>query len=102
MALAVCVLGILANAINLAVLTRPALATAPVNRLLTGLAAADMLVMAEYAPFAAYLYLRPPRSHFPMAGANFLLFHMHFSQLLHTASICLTLSLAAWRYIAVR
>ncbi|KAE8740275.1 Myosuppressin Receptor 1-RA [Frankliniella occidentalis] len=100
--LVVCTAGILANAINLAVLTRPALATAPVNRLLTGLAAADMLVMAEYAPFAAYLYLSPPRSHYSRAGATFLLVHMHFSQLLHTASICLTLSLAAWRYIAVQ
>ncbi|KAK3930328.1 Sex peptide receptor, partial [Frankliniella fusca] len=100
--LVVCAAGILANAINLAVLTRPALATAPVNRLLTGLAAADMLVMAEYAPFAAYLYLSPPRSHYSRAGATFLLVHMHFSQLLHTASICLTLSLAAWRYIAVQ
>ncbi|KAJ1527173.1 hypothetical protein ONE63_008704 [Megalurothrips usitatus] len=99
--LVVCVAGLLANAINVAVLTRPALATAPVNRLLTGLAAADMLVMAEYAPFAACLYLAPPRAHYTRAGATFLLVHMHFSQLLHTASICLTLSLAAWRYIAV-
>ncbi|XP_034243016.1 sex peptide receptor-like [Thrips palmi] len=100
--LVVCAFGILSNAINLAVLTRPSMATSPVNRLLTGLAMADVAVMVEYAPFAVFLYLVPPRAHSSELGATLLLWHMHYSQLLHTASICLTLALAAWRYISVR
>ena len=29
------------------------------------------------------------------------MFHMHFTQILHTISICLTVTLAVWRYIAI-
>lgn len=100
--LVVCAFGILSNAINLAVLTRPSMATSPVNRLLTGLAVADVAVMVEYAPFVVFLYLVPPGAHSSELGATLLLWHMHYSQLMHTASICLTLALAAWRYISVR
>ncbi|XP_016843472.1 sex peptide receptor isoform X2 [Nasonia vitripennis] len=102
-ALLVCGFGTLANLLNVAVLTRKELRRAPINRILTGLAAADVLVMLEYVPFAIYEYIvLPERRHFPYGWAVFVLFHMHFSQLLHTISIALTLSLAVWRYIAVR
>ncbi|XP_011496252.1 PREDICTED: uncharacterized protein LOC105360925 isoform X2 [Ceratosolen solmsi marchali] len=68
-----------------------------------GLAAADVLVMLEYVPFAVYEYIvLPERRLFPYGWAVFVLFHMHFSQLLHTISIGLTLTLAVWRYIVVR
>ena len=102
-ALLVCTLGTLMNLLNVAVLTRKELRRAPINRILTGLAAADCLVMLEYVPFAVYEYIvLPERRLFPYGWAVFVLFHMHFSQLLHTISIALTLTLAVWRYIVVR
>lgn len=44
----------------------------------------------------------PKQMDFPQPWAVYMLFHMHFAQVLHTISICLTLSLAIWRYIAIR
>ncbi|XP_014205864.1 sex peptide receptor-like [Copidosoma floridanum] len=102
-ALLVCGFGTLANLLNVAVLTRKELWRAGVNRILTGLAACDVLVMLEYMLFAVYEYLvLPERRLFPYGWAVFVLFHMHFSQLLHTVSIALTLALAVYRYIVVR
>lgn len=34
--------------------------------------------------------------------AAYLLFHSNFSQILHTISISLTVTLAVWRYIAIK
>ncbi|XP_050681459.1 G-protein coupled receptor dmsr-1-like [Leptidea sinapis] len=101
--LIVCFFGSLANALNVAVLTRRDLAAAPINRLLKWLAVADVFVMMEYVPFAVYRYLiLPGQREMPYKWAAYLLFHMHFAQIFHTASICLTLSLAIWRYIAIK
>nr|QRN45483.1 myosuppressin receptor isoform X1 [Carausius morosus] len=101
--LAVCVFGTVANLLNVAVLTRKDMAKAPINRLLTWLAVADILVMVEYVPFACYTYLvLPERIDFPYSWAVFVLFHGHFSQIMHTISICLTQALAVWKYIAIR
>ncbi|XP_063385893.1 G-protein coupled receptor dmsr-1-like isoform X2 [Cydia fagiglandana] len=101
--LLVCVFGSLANALNVAVLTRRDLAAAPINRLLKWLAVADVFVMLEYVPFAVYRYLvLPGQREMPYKWAAYLLFHMHFAQIFHTASICLTLSLAMWRYVAIK
>lgn len=55
--LQVCLFGSLANALNVAVLTRRDLAVTPINRLLKWLAVADVFVMLEYVPFAIYRYL---------------------------------------------
>ncbi|CAG9795779.1 unnamed protein product [Diatraea saccharalis] len=99
----VCFFGSLANALNVAVLTRRDLAAAPINRLLKWLAVADVFVMMEYVPFAIYRYLiLPEQREMPYNWAAYLLFHMHFTQIFHTASICLTLSLAVWRYVAIK
>lgn len=38
-------------------LTRRDMSSAPINRILKWLAATDLLVMAEYVPFATYNYL---------------------------------------------
>ncbi|XP_047536445.1 G-protein coupled receptor dmsr-1-like [Vanessa atalanta] len=101
--LMVCTIGVIANTMNVAVLTRRDMAAAPINRLLKWLAVADVFVMLEYVPFAIYKYLvLPEKLDFPYSWAMYLLFHMHFAQILHTASICLTLSLAIWRYIAIK
>lgn len=102
-ALIVCIFGVVANILNIVVLTRKDMAVAPINRILTNLATVDMLVMIEYIPFALYEYfVLPERQKFPYGWAVFVLFHMHFAQLLHTISIALTLLLAIWRYIAIR
>ncbi|XP_071443326.1 uncharacterized protein [Hetaerina americana] len=61
-AITVCALGILANALNVAVLTRPHLAPAPVNRILTAIAAADAALMAEYAAYAIFVRLPQAKS----------------------------------------
>lgn len=53
----VCTIGVLANTMNVAVLTRRDMAAAPINRLLKWLAVADVFVMLEYVPFAIYKYL---------------------------------------------
>ncbi|CAK9813741.1 G-protein coupled receptor dmsr-1 [Anthophora quadrimaculata] len=102
-ALVVCLFGTLANILNIIVLTKKNMVTTPINRILTCLAMADVLVMLEYIPFAIYMYIvLPKRQIFPYGWAVFVLCHMHFTQLLHTISIAITLTLAVWRYIAIR
>ncbi|GBP52414.1 hypothetical protein EVAR_4697_1 [Eumeta japonica] len=101
--LLICLFGSLANALNVAVLTRRDLAAAPINRLLKWLAVADVFVMLEYVPFAIYRYMVLPRQlERPYSWAVYMLFHMHFTQIFHSASIFLTLSLAIWRYVAIK
>ncbi|CAH0401209.1 unnamed protein product [Chilo suppressalis] len=101
--LVVCLFGSLANALNVAVLTRRDLASVPINRLLKWLAVADVFVMMEYVPFSIYRYLLlPGQQEWLHSWAVYTLFHMHFTQILHTASILLTLSLAVWRYLAIK
>lgn len=102
LAIAVCLFGTIANIINISVLTRKEMYCTPINKILTGLAVADMMVMIEYNVFAYYYYFEHPQQMiFPYWGAVFMLFHTHFSQVFHTISICLTLTLAIWRYLAI-
>lgn len=102
LSIVICVFGTIANIFNIIVLTKKELACAPINRILTGLAVADMLLMIEYMSFAYYYHMElPEKLNFPFWGAVFMLFHIHFTQILHTMSICLTLTLAVWRYLAI-
>ncbi|XP_037873375.1 neuropeptide receptor A20 isoform X2 [Bombyx mori] len=48
------------------------------------------------------LLLLPGQEDRPYSWAAYMLFHMHFTQIFHTASILLTLSLAVWRYLAIK
>ncbi|XP_043489703.1 G-protein coupled receptor dmsr-1-like isoform X1 [Polistes fuscatus] len=98
----VCIFGCIANSLNIAVLTRRDMRS-PTNMILTGLAVADLLVMIEYVPYAIHLYLyhRSRKDTFTYGWAVFVLFHSNFGQVCHTISICLTVTLAIWRYIAV-
>jgi hypothetical protein len=101
--LAVCLFGTVANVLNLVVLTRKDMASTPINRILTAIAFADVLVMLEYVPYVCYAYLvLPGEINMPYNWAMFVLFHSHFTQVFHTISIGLTLVLAVWRYIAIR
>lgn len=94
----VCLFGAQANILNLIVLTRRDMIN-PTNAILTGLALADLLNMLEYIPYAFYLLL--PGSRTTYAWALFVLIHSNFSQVCHTISIWLTVTLAVWRYIMV-
>lgn len=98
-----CVFGALANALNIAVLTRKDLVGSPINRILCGLAAADLALMVEYMPFTCYMYLTTAKKkEFSHVGAVYVLLHTYVSQVLHTTSIALTLILAMWRYVVVK
>ncbi len=100
----VCVFGTLANVINIAVLTRKHMKTAPFSYILMWLAVTDMLLMIEYIPFVLYMYTdsKLKMTLFSYSGAIYILIHTHLSQVLHTISICLTLTLAFWRHNAIR
>uniref|UniRef100_A0A8D8VW65 Sex peptide receptor n=2 Tax=Cacopsylla melanoneura TaxID=428564 RepID=A0A8D8VW65_9HEMI len=104
LSLMVCTFGIVANLLNIVVLTNKELSATPINRILTGLAVTDLLVMLEYVPFSIYMYFVHVRSklYFTYTGSLFILIHMHFSQLLHTISIFQTLTLAICRHVAIR
>lgn len=102
-ALIVCLFGILSNILNIIVLTQKEMMRNSINKILTGLALADMFVMIDYIPFAIYIYLLLPRYKiFTYGWAVYIFFHMHFTQIFHTISIALTITLAVWRYIALR
>lgn len=99
----ICVLGIVANCLNIVVLTRKNMIT-PTNILLTGLAISDGLTMAAYFPYSilnyhVYKQGEPPP---PLGNAHYLLFFAIFSVIMHSISIWLTVSLAIFRYIVIR
>ncbi|KAF7264598.1 hypothetical protein GWI33_022970, partial [Rhynchophorus ferrugineus] len=101
-AITICFFGILTNSFNIIILTRKDMAAAPINRILAALAWADMFLMLEYIPFAYYYNLEIKKNmDFPYYGAVYTLFHTHYALILHTVSICLTLTLAVWRYLAI-
>jgi len=97
----VCVFGIIANALNIVVLTRRNMISAT-NCILTGLAVSDGLTMAAYLPFALRFYVlygteaSPTRNSLP--AVRFMLFFACFSVVVHTVSIWLTVVLAVFRY----
>jgi len=97
----VCVFGIIANALNIVVLTRRNMISAT-NCILTGLAVSDGLTMAAYLPFALRFYVlygteaTPTRNSLP--AVRFMLFFACFSVVVHTVSIWLTVVLAVFRY----
>lgn len=102
MSLVVCVFGSVANVINMVVLTRRSMVS-PTNAILTGLAVTDLLVMVEYIPYTMqYVWQWESRTEmFKWGWAVFILIHANLSQVFHTISIGLTVTLAVWRYIAI-
>lgn len=105
LSLTVCVLGCIANIVNVVVLTRREIRS-PTNAILTGLAVADFLVMIDYIPYSWFDYILPNMNYtrktlFSYSTAWFIMFHSIFAQICHTISIWLTVTLAVWRYIAV-
>lgn len=101
--IAVCDLGIICNVTNITVLMQKDMVSGAINRILIGLAVADLLLMVEYIPFSYYYYFAlQDEKNFPYMGTLYMLFHNHLSQALHTISICMTLTLAVWRYLVIR
>ncbi|CAH1783972.1 unnamed protein product [Owenia fusiformis] len=99
----VCILGIVANILNIIVLTRKNMINS-VNCILTWLAIADLLTMMSYLPFALYFYcLTGPDETYGHSynWVAFILFHNCFSITSHTIAMWLTVSLAIFRYIIV-
>ena len=96
----VCVFGIVANTLNIVVLTRPNMISST-NCILTGLAVSDGLTMAAYLPFALRFYVlygldyNPQRNSY--AAINYMLFFACFSVVVHSVSIWLTVALAIFR-----
>ncbi|XP_026744844.1 sex peptide receptor-like [Trichoplusia ni] len=102
-ALIICLLGCAANSVNIAVLSRKEMISST-NSILTGLAVADLLVMIDYIPFALHIYTNicAQLNKDTYAWAVFVYFHSIFSQTFHTISIWLTITLAVWRFIAIK
>lgn len=101
-ALVICIVGSATNSINIAVLSRREM-TSSTNSILTGLAVADLLVMLEYIPYALHMNIKigPHVNKNTYAWAVFVYFHSIFSQVFHTISIWLAVTLAVWRYVAI-
>ncbi|XP_077523643.1 G-protein coupled receptor dmsr-1-like [Amblyomma americanum] len=96
----VCVFGILANVLNIIVLTQRNMVS-PTNGILTGLAVADMLVIATYLPYTIITHVMPQAPTQSFERAVFVLVHSHVSVVFHTVSTWLTVTLAVWRFLAV-
>ena len=98
----VCIFGIIANTLNIIVLTRPNMISST-NCILTGLAVSDGLTMAAYLPFALRFYVlygidfNPERNSY--AAVNYMLFFACFSVVVHSVSIWLTVALAVFRSV---
>ncbi|XP_064109529.1 G-protein coupled receptor dmsr-1-like [Macrobrachium nipponense] len=100
LAVVICVLGSITNVLNMIILTRREMINST-NTILTGLAVADFMLLVEYSSYAAS-YIRGQEEMFDSYYHSvFILFHAHFTQVTHTIAICLTITLAVWRYIAI-
>lgn len=101
----ICVFGVVANILNIVVLTRKNMQTST-NVILTGLAISDGLTMAAYIPYALLLYvihgtrITPIRDSYRVA--QFQMGYALFSVVVHSISIWLTVTLALFRYIFIR
>jgi len=110
--LVVCTVGIVGNAFNVVVLTRPNMASSATNCILMALAVSDLLTMIVYVPFAVQFYCRRRvTAHTPSFTPDqgntfgwtvFLLFYVHTSVTAHTVSIWLAVLLSVVRYAYVR
>ena len=105
LAVIICILGIIANILNIVVLTRTKEMRTPTNLILTGLAVSDGLTMAAYLPFALHFYClygtAPSPERNTLHAVRYMLFFACFSVYVHTVSIWLTMTLAIFRYVCV-
>lgn len=110
LSLAVCVFGILANILNVVVLSRKNMIS-PTNAILIGLAVADMLVMCFYLPYTLLEFVQQkdndcilddvPVACRSYAAIVYTLVYSNATVVFHTVSTWLTVALAVWRWMAV-
>ncbi len=104
-AMVVCIIGIIANILNIVVLTCRNMISAT-NCILTGLAVSDGLTLVAYLPFALRFYCLYGTNDTPerntLGAVRFMLFYACFSVVVHTVSIWLTVTLTVFRYISVK
>lgn len=96
----ICVFGIIANCLNIVVLTQKNMIS-PTNVLLTWLAISDGLTMMTYLPFIILNYHIYTRNS-PYENAQYIMFFAIFSVVVHSISIWITVSLAVFRYVFIR
>ncbi|KAI8745528.1 G-protein coupled receptor [Biomphalaria glabrata] len=100
-AILLCVFGVLGNSLNIFILTRKKMIST-MNILLTALAVFDGLKSAVHLPYIIVIYYIHAVSHSPTGKARYIMFYAIVAMVFHTASIWLTVSLAIFRYIAVK
>ena len=101
----VCLFGMVANSVNIVVLTRKNMLSST-NVLLTWLAVADLFTMLSYFPFALHFFIfkDPDLYYFTtryFGWICFLLFHASFSIVCHTVAIWITIALAIFRFLYI-
>lgn len=101
----VCLFGMVANSVNIVVLTRKNMLSST-NVLLTWLAVADLFTMLSYFPFALHFFIfkEPDLYYFTtryFGWICFLLFHASFSIVCHTVAIWITIALAIFRFLYI-
>ncbi|XP_033764072.1 sex peptide receptor-like [Pecten maximus] len=101
----VCVFGVIANILNIVVLTRKNMQTST-NVILTGLAISDGVTMAAYFPWALWMYIiygtDVSLKRDTLECAHFQMWYAIFSVIVHSISIWLTVTLAVFRFIFIR
>lgn len=99
----ICIFGLVANILNIIVLTRKHMIT-PTNLILTALALADVMTMSVYLVYALYLYVFtiPIDTYGHSKGwMYFVVVNNHVVITCHNMAMWLTVSLAVFRYIFV-
>lgn len=104
----ICLFGVIANMLNVVVLTRKSMVTSA-NIILTWLALADLSMMACFLPFGVHFYLArgnlPDEFAFPATRSKlwilYFVFYVNFSVVCHTVAIWLTITLAIFRYVFI-
>ena len=100
-------LGILTNIANVVVLSRPKLASSPVNFLLAMIAVAELFVLAIHLPMAVYFYIikyeadKEPLFSYDRGSAVYLYFCQTVGTVFHSIAVWHTVAVAAFRCLTL-
>uniref|UniRef100_A0A2C9JTZ9 G-protein coupled receptors family 1 profile domain-containing protein n=1 Tax=Biomphalaria glabrata TaxID=6526 RepID=A0A2C9JTZ9_BIOGL len=99
--LVISVFGIIGNSLNVFILTRKKMISA-MNILLTALAVSDGLKLIFHLTFIVLFFFVDDNALGPLVKVSYAMFYIIVAIVFHSASIWLTVSLAIFRYIAIR
>ncbi|KAK0052700.1 G-protein coupled receptor [Biomphalaria pfeifferi] len=99
--LVISVFGIIGNSLNVFILTRKEMISA-MNILLTALAVTEGLKLTLHLTFIVLFFFVYDNALSPLVKVSYAMFYFIVAIVFHTASIWLTVSLAIFRYIAIR